>query len=223
MSVNQTSEKQRAASRANGAKSKGPVSVEGRARSSRNSLRHGFCSSVVVLPHEDQAHFEQLRDSYIDDFQPANQSQFDLVETMAAAQWRLNRFLEMEATIFEKEMLLCRKDMVKVFKNMTKEEELAWTFDHMANQTKSLQTLTRYESQLNRSYDRAFKHLKELQAQHRNEPGPELTIAPARHTEPKLEPEKCESNPAEPPIDESAPPSTLETTPGEPPDPEKES
>ena len=211
-----SSEKQQAASRINGAKSRGPVSVEGRARSSRNSLRHGFCSSVVVLPHEDQSHFEQLRDSYIDDFQPANQSQLDLVETMAAAQWRLNRFLEVEATIFEKEMLLCRKDMVKVFKNMTKVEELAWAVDHMANQTKSLQTLTRYESQLNRSYDRAFKHLKELQAQPRNEPGRELKVLPAPQNEPELEPETCETHPAQPPSATSDPPPDPKTTPEEP-------
>jgi hypothetical protein len=215
MPVNQSTDKQREASRINGAKSRGPVSVEGRARSSRNSLRHGFCSSVVVLPHEDQAHFEQLRDSYIDDFQPANQSQLDLVETMVAAQWRLNRFLEVEATIFEKEMLLCRKDMVKVFKNMTKVEELAWAFDHMANQTKSLQTLTRYESQLNRSYDRAFKHLKELQAQPRNEPERELKVLPAPQNEPELEPEKCEMSSVEPSAAPSDPPAEPETGPTE--------
>jgi hypothetical protein len=64
MPVNQPSEKQSAASRANGAKSKGPATPEGRARASRNSLRHGLSSEIVVLPHEDRAHFEQLRDSY---------------------------------------------------------------------------------------------------------------------------------------------------------------
>jgi len=213
MPVSLPSDKQRAASRANGAKSKGPVSVEGRARSSRNSLRHGFCSSVVVLPHEDKAHFEQHCDSYIDDFQPANQSQLDLVETMAAAQWRLNRFLEIEAKIFEKEMLLHDDDMEKEFADMIAVEKLAWTFDYIANKTTSLQMLTRYESQLNRSYDRAFKRLKELKALQQNEPEPELEIVPVRQNEPEPEPEKGETNPAAPPIDTSSPPPEPKTTP----------
>jgi hypothetical protein len=165
MPINQPSEKQSAASRANGAKSKGPVSPEGRARSAQNSLRHGLSSAVVVLPHEDRAQFEQLRDTYMDDFQPANQSQHDLVETMAAARWRLNRLQEVEAKLFEKEMVLRDDDMEKELSNMNEVEKLAWVFDHLANHSKSLAMLIRHEGNLNGTYGRAFKQLQELQSQ----------------------------------------------------------
>ncbi|HXP88472.1 MAG TPA: hypothetical protein VN841_27330 [Bryobacteraceae bacterium] len=189
MSVKQPSEKQNAASRINGAKSKGPVSVDGRARSSRNALRHGLSSAVVVLPHEDRAQFEQLRESYMESFQPADQPQHDLVETMAAARWRLNRLQEIEANLFEKEMVLRASEMAKELKEMTEGEKLAWVFDRMANHSKSLAMQIRYEGQLNRTYERAFKQLQQLQkpvaqasagesAEIQNEPEPTAPTAP---------------------------------------------
>jgi hypothetical protein len=98
-----------------------------------------------------QSHFDQVRDSYIQSFQPADQAQLDLVETMAAARWRLNRLLGMEADIFEMEVILRRKDMEKQLMEMSEAEKLAWVFDHMANNGKGLHLLLRYEGQLNRT------------------------------------------------------------------------
>ena len=167
--------------RINGAKSKGPVSVEGRARSSKNALRHGLSSAVVVLPHEDRAQFEQLRDSYMESFQPADQPQHDLIETMAAARWRLNRLVEIEAKLFEKEMVLRDDDIEKELSNMTEVEKLAWVFDHMANHSKSLAMQIRYEGSLNRSYERAFKQLQQLQSRQQNEPEPTVEHALVRN------------------------------------------
>src|SRR4029077_20633445 len=74
--------------RANGAKSHGPVTPEGRAVSSRNSLRHGFTAGSVVLPTESQEDFQALLDSYADQFDPQGGVEMDLVQTMAAARWR---------------------------------------------------------------------------------------------------------------------------------------
>jgi hypothetical protein len=180
MSARQPSEQQQAASRTNGAKSTGPVSVAGRARSSRNSLRHGLRSETVVLPHEDRGAFDSLRDSYMESLQPADQPQHDLVETMAAARWRLNRLLGIESTIFEKEMLLSSniKAMAKEFTEMSEVEKLAWVFDRMANQGKSLGTLLRYEARINRTYEQAFKQLQVLQKERPPAPEPELPNEP---------------------------------------------
>ena len=56
--------------RSNGAKSRGPVTPEGRAKSSGNRVRHGLRAKSIVLPTESSAEFESLRDSYLDQFRP---------------------------------------------------------------------------------------------------------------------------------------------------------
>src|SRR5579862_302514 len=108
-------DKQLQAARINGAKSHGPVTAEGKARSARNAIKHGLKSDMIVLEHEDRQAFEQLRESYMDDFHPANQSQADLVETMVAARWRMNRVFMIEGQLLEKEMALHRKEVEKRF------------------------------------------------------------------------------------------------------------
>jgi hypothetical protein len=63
-------EKQIAASRANGAKSRGPVSLEGKLNSSRNGLHHGILARTVVLDTESKDRFHELLHSFQDTYQP---------------------------------------------------------------------------------------------------------------------------------------------------------
>ena len=67
------SERQILASRANGARSRGPVTAEGKRRSSRNAVSHGLLAEVVVLPGESQDAFCRLLTDYLKRFEPANE------------------------------------------------------------------------------------------------------------------------------------------------------
>ena len=156
--------------RANGAKSRGPVTPEGRARSSRNSLRHGLSGKAIVLPSETAGDFDRLRQSYLDDLQPSGQVETDLVETMAVARWRLRRLWAIESNLFSIELPRRAEHIDAEFDDLSDCHRLADVFQHNADTGKSLALLIRYEGSLNRSYDRAFKQLQLLQRARRNEP-----------------------------------------------------
>ena len=150
--------------RANGAKSRGPVTPEGRAASSRNSLSHGFTAKSVVLPTESQEDFQSLLDSYIDQFHPQGGVEMDLVQTMAAARWRLRRISTIETTLLNNEMTSRAKECRRELHCPDDDARLAWVFQKLAGNGQSLALLMRYEGTLNRSYDRAFKQLLLLQS-----------------------------------------------------------
>src|SRR3979490_2894497 len=72
----------------NGAKSRGPVTPEGRATAAKNAIRHNMCSKALVLTMEDEASFAEHQKNYFDQFQPEGEIEFGLVTDMVAAKWR---------------------------------------------------------------------------------------------------------------------------------------
>jgi len=161
--------------RANGAKSRGPATPEGRAKSSRNSLRHGLSAKTVVLPAESREQFQLLLNAHIQQFQPANPVEADLVEAMAIARWRLRRIWAIETSLLAHELERRAEDMDDEFTEMSAEDRLAWVFQRVADNSQSLSLLARYEGNLNRAFDRAFKQLTLLKSQRQNEPKPAPT------------------------------------------------
>jgi hypothetical protein len=158
------------AARANGAKSRGPATPEGRAKSSRNSLRHGLSAKSVVLPAESHEQFQLLLDAHIQQFHPANPVEMDLVEAMAVARWRLRRIWAIETSLLGHELERRAEDMDEEFSEMSADDRLAWVFQKIADNDQSLSLLARYEGNLNRAFDRAFKQLALLKSQRQNEP-----------------------------------------------------
>ena len=96
MSLDRT-EAQRAASRANGAKSLGPTSVIGKRISSRNSLKHGLLADVLLLPDESRDSLLALSTNIYDVFRPGNELEDFYVQRMVDAEWHLVRIRDYEA------------------------------------------------------------------------------------------------------------------------------
>jgi hypothetical protein len=96
VSTNRKSE----ASRINGAKSKGPKSAATREKSSKNSLRHGLTAcNTVVLACESPEDFDAIVAKFNERLQPATSEEVDLVRTMIAAAWRIERLWTIETAL----------------------------------------------------------------------------------------------------------------------------
>ena len=96
-----TSEKQKAANRANAQKSTGPRTANGRARSAQNALRHGLTATTSILPDEDEAAFGALHERMLHYFEPISILEEELVEDLVRVLWRLRRVPQVEAGIFQ--------------------------------------------------------------------------------------------------------------------------
>jgi len=155
--------------RINGAKSHGPVTPEGKARSSANSRRHGLTASALIDGESDEL-FQLLLADFMDHFQPQTGVETDLVEVMAIARWRLRRILAIETHLFELEMVSSRKRINADFKEIDYEGRLAFVFQEMSETGNSFTLIMRYEGSLNRSYERALKQLLHLQSCRQNCP-----------------------------------------------------
>jgi hypothetical protein len=92
-----------AANQANSQKSTGPKSADGKARSSRNSFKHGLYAKELVLPNEDPAELDQLRAFLRAEHQPINTTEEMLVNDLAENFWRLRRMREFETRAMQPE------------------------------------------------------------------------------------------------------------------------
>src|SRR3954469_9385932 len=90
------------ASRLNGARSLGPATPSGKARSALNGTRHGLRGrTFFILPDEDPAEWLALLDGYLPRFRPTDAAGTPCVERLAACAWREDRLERLEAeTLF---------------------------------------------------------------------------------------------------------------------------
>src|SRR6266853_2503724 len=93
--------KQLAASRANGAMSKGPVTPQGKLNSSRYATRHGMFADTIVLETESRDEFMELIEGLFEEHQPRTPTEIMMVDAIAAARWRQDRIWGMQKVAFD--------------------------------------------------------------------------------------------------------------------------
>ncbi|HEX2525353.1 MAG TPA: hypothetical protein VHL31_03500 [Geminicoccus sp.] len=85
------------AARSNGARSRGPRTPEGKARSSANARRHGLCARNVILDDPaEQAGFDGLLVGLRAAYRPIDAQEQELVRAIAHAAWQLRRAQALE-------------------------------------------------------------------------------------------------------------------------------
>jgi hypothetical protein len=94
-----TSERQKAANRANALHSTGPRTSEGKAALRFNAFRHGLLAQDAVLPGEDVDAFEDLWNRVRSEFSPVGPIEESLVDRLVSDMWRLQRLVRAETAL----------------------------------------------------------------------------------------------------------------------------
>jgi hypothetical protein len=143
------------ASRRNGARSRGPKTPEGKARSRLNAIKHGMRAAMhVVLADENALEFRALQEALLDELAPVGALQLVLARRVAVAAWRLTRADRTEIELFEER----RWDNAGVGMALIRD----------GNGTRSFETLMRYRNAAMAEFMRALRTLKALQAEPAN-------------------------------------------------------
>jgi len=141
------------ASRINGARSRGPRTAAGKARSAGNALKHGLCAlKHVVLPDEDAVAFVALEKALLAELAPVGALQAVLARQIVSAAWRLARADRIEAEIL-------------IFRQRDDDLGLAVTRD--GNSARAVPTVVRYRGAAHAELLRTLRTLRALQAEAR--------------------------------------------------------
>ena len=182
-------ERQIEASRLNGAKSHGPRTSEGKARSSQNATRHGFLAKTLVLNTESQAAFDELLNIFDDIMKPRDGFEDDLVAIMVASRWRSRRLLAVESSGTDGEIEKVNQPSEPAARTASK------AFRNRSDS--SVPELIRrldegYTRQLIRAYDLLMRYRQDNKLGH----GPGLSAS--AESELETEPTETETNPSAP-------------------------
>ncbi|MBS1828149.1 MAG: hypothetical protein JST93_22775 [Acidobacteria bacterium] len=156
-------------SRLNGSKSVGPTTEQGRARSALNRTSHGMFSCRVVLETESQKNFQIFAGLYHDLFDPQDQFEADLVDSLVHARWKIRRLesahsAELNLTITEHRAEIDDK----YGENASSDQLHALAYRYSS---KHLETLDKHLERQERLFSRTYRNL----AKHRrNQPIPAI-------------------------------------------------
>ena len=166
-----SSKRRRAASRANGKKSHGPVTPEGKARSAANSTttRHGLASPdrathAVCLRNENPAEFNLLHQSLIIEHAPVTTTEHLTVHEMTVCRWRVQRAWAMQDALVDNQMDHMVNQLAETYEATDEPTRAALAFRKLAEDSPSISVLLRYEARLTRQFDRCLIRLAALRA-----------------------------------------------------------
>ena len=143
------------ASQANGARSKGSLTAEGKRRSSQNAISHGLLARHIVMREESPEGFEAVMNDHLTRLQPADGVELGMIEEMVASYWRLRRAWAIETRLLE---------------NQTESQSSGDSLDRMTKAfsdlaaTPSLGLMHRYQTRLHLNYQRAPYNMLLLRA-----------------------------------------------------------
>jgi hypothetical protein len=162
--LNETiSEARLAANRENAQKSTGPVTAEGKAKSSLNAVKHGLTGATVMFANAgDAKNYARHSADYQQQLQPVGPEESALVQSIADIRWRLATIPVLELGILalgSAEIIDTNPDHWNKPENQTK-----LILEVRRRNEKELRTLALQENRLARRRERETAELRTLQA-----------------------------------------------------------
>jgi hypothetical protein len=191
------SDRRKKSSRANGAKSHGPTTPEGKKISSQNAVQHGLLAQCLLLTGEEAANFEILMQNHERRFQPADGIELGIVEEMCAAYWRLHRVWTIETHTLDHQIAIqpAGDDFLRLIEA-----------SHQLAALPGTALMQRYETRLQNMYARAirtFKLLKTIELPPQDDDFPDQDAPP--NTELPKEPSPIPEHPSQNPLETPQP------------------
>ena len=193
---------QLAANRANAARSTGPQTPEGKARSARNAVKHGFTASTfAVVRLEDLQEIALLKSDLVSTYKPVNSQELVALERIALAQQSMFRAARLESGLFTaclNETLdtndhpftpmskqLAGDGDLEITRAQNRNYCLAEGFLRIVRQSNGLTLFLRYQAQAERQYRRALEDFDRLKALRPQLPHQELPNEPKSPLQPQ--------------------------------------
>jgi hypothetical protein len=159
-----TKEQRAAISRANGAKSRGPKTAEGKAITSKNALKAGISAkqakSLILEGIEREIDYKRFAAGIRSSFRPEDVAQAAIVDRITSLMWRLARVAREEALIVweEEDHSFGKKAPHYLIHNQGR-----------------MEAISRYEKHLSRELERAMEQINKLQKLHSSPPAIDVT------------------------------------------------
>lgn len=178
------SQEQIEANRRNAQRSTGPVTGEGKAATRFNAVKHGMTAVTAVLPHEDADSYNELRESFLSTYKPANAVEASLVETVANSYWRLLRARRVETAALDMGIRGLKK---KHNASEAPIEEDDQSIVVVLNDDEDpMLKVERHQTRIERCYFKAIETLRKVQNDRRREERLYPARQPAEETEDKI-------------------------------------
>jgi len=123
--------------------------------------------------------YQEFLDEHIAIHQPVTAPEKELVDQMAIARWRIRRFVNAETVLIDCEVVRNRAKVEKEFATLSCAVHVAMAIRSLADESRALSLMSRYESRLQRVHDKAYAALRELQQFRASHPTPEPDPPPA--------------------------------------------
>jgi len=153
---------QQAANRANAQLSTGPKTAEGKQKIAHNAVKTALTGATVLLPTDDVAHYQKHIAKTFELWQPANQREEFLVQSIADTEWRLLRIPALQAAT----LALGRIKHADLFSDQPEDLRPMLIEAHLQEACgRQLRNLSLQESRLTRKREKDIAELTQLQSE----------------------------------------------------------